>query len=66
MASSCVGELVFIDGIMDKIAYKKILEENLKKSAEVLELGNNYYFQQDNDPKHTAEIVRSYSTYRTL
>ena len=31
MASSGVGELVFIDGIIDKIAYKKIFEGNLKK-----------------------------------
>ena len=58
IASSGVEELVFIDGSTDKVIYKNILQENLKKSARKLDLGNNYYFQQDNDPKHTAEVVQ--------
>lgn len=65
MAAAGVGELVFIEGIMDKFAYKTILQDNLKKSAEKLGLADDFYFQQDNDPKHTAEIVRLWIVYHT-
>lgn len=60
IASSGVGELVFIDKIMDKHLYLNILKENLQKSAEKLGIGNTFYFQQDRDPKHTAHIVREW------
>ncbi|CAK9818687.1 Transposable element Tc1 transposase [Anthophora plagiata] len=63
MASSGIGELVFIDEIMDKIVYLNILKNNLKKSAEKLGLGRDFYFQSDNDPKHTAHIVRMWVVY---
>lgn len=65
MAASGVGELVFIDGIMKKEQYLDILRNNLKKSAEKLNLSDSYYFQQDNDPKHTAEMVRLWILYNT-
>lgn len=65
MAASGVGELVFIDGIMDKTGYMNILRNNLKKSAEKLGLASDFYFQQDNDPKHTAHIVREWILYNT-
>lgn len=66
MAASGVGELVFIDEIMKKKKlYLKILKENLRKSAENLNLGNDFYFQQDNDPKHTAEMVRLWILYNS-
>ncbi|KOX74792.1 hypothetical protein WN51_00399 [Melipona quadrifasciata] len=58
MASPGVGKLVFIDDTMDKIVYLNILKENLKESAAKLALRQNFYFQSDNDPKHTAHIVR--------
>lgn len=58
MSSAGVGSLVFIDGTMDKSVYLNILKENLHKSVEKLGLGDNFYFQQDNDPKHTAHDVR--------
>lgn len=65
MAASGVGELVFIEEIMDKMLYLNILKNNLSKSAEKLGLAGNYYFQQDNDPKHTAHIVREWILYNT-
>jgi DDE superfamily endonuclease len=57
MSSNGVGNLVVIDSIMDKILYKKILVQNLEASVEKLGLGDDFIFQQDNDPKHRAEFV---------
>ncbi|GFU76004.1 transposable element Tc1 transposase [Trichonephila clavipes] len=63
MATSGVGKLVFIDGIMHNIAYLNILQNNLKESADNLGLGSNFIFQQDNDPKHTAFVVEEWLLY---
>ncbi|GFV88481.1 transposable element Tcb1 transposase [Trichonephila clavipes] len=63
MATSGVGKLVFIDGIMHKMAYLNILQNNLKESADNLGLGSNFVFQQDNDPKHTAFVVEEWLLY---
>ena len=35
-------------------------EKNFKESAEKLQLTNYWKFQQDNDPKHTAKIVKKW------
>ena len=45
---------------MRKENYIQILDENLKESAEKLQLGDNWKFQQDNDPKHTAKVVQKW------
>ena len=58
MAANGVGNLVFIDSIMDQRLYVVILKGNLKQSAKKLGLGNDFWFQQDNDPKHTAHNVK--------
>ncbi|GBP03423.1 Transposable element Tcb1 transposase [Eumeta japonica] len=63
MASSGVGRLVFVEGNMDRYQYKNILEHNLKASVDSLCLGNQWIFQQDNDPKHTAHVVRDWLLY---
>lgn len=55
-----VGNMVEIKGIMDRFSYLRILQENLTASAEKLGLGSNFVFQQDNDPKHTAKIIKEY------
>ena len=65
MAASGVGELVFIDGTMDQYVYLDILKNNLQRSAQKLGLQSDYYFQQDNDPKHTAHNVRCWILYKT-
>ncbi|GFX23628.1 transposable element Tc1 transposase [Trichonephila clavipes] len=63
MAASGVGKLVFLDGIMYKMAYLNILQNNLKESADKLGLGSNFIFQQDNDPKHTVFVAREWLLY---
>lgn len=64
MSSNGVGKLHFIDGIMNAKMYLDILEHNLNQSAEMLGIKDNFYFQQDNDPKHTARIVKEWLLYR--
>ena len=56
-AASGVCTLHRIEGIMRKEYYKEILEENVKKGAQNLELGRRWWFQHDNDPKHKAKLV---------
>lgn len=50
---------------MDKRGYLDILKANLKQSAIKLGLQDDYLFQQDNDPKHTADIVKLWLLYNT-
>lgn len=54
------GNLVKVDGIMRKEQYIQILEENIKQAAENLNLGEHWTYQQDNDPKHTAKVVKKW------
>lgn len=65
MAASGTGNMVFISGKMDKMQYLNILKQNLKQSVEKLGLPDDYVFQQDNDPKHTAYLVREWLLYNT-
>ena len=60
MAASGVGKLAFIDQRMDQYLYKSILQDNLSSSAEIVGLKENFIFQHDNDPKHTAHLVVEY------
>ncbi|GFV34371.1 transposable element Tcb2 transposase [Trichonephila clavipes] len=54
---------MLIDGIMDKMVYLEILKNNLQNSAVNVGLGSNFIFQQGNNPKHTAKIVKLYLLY---
>ena len=47
---SGVGTLHRIEGIIREKNYNKILEENLKKDAWKLGLGQRCWFQYNNDP----------------
>ena len=43
---------------MDSEQYVEILEGGLMESVEKLEMDNDsFYFQQDNDPKHTSKLI---------
>ena len=55
-----VGKLHFIDGTMDRFQYKRILVENLEASREMLDLMDDFTFQQDNDPKHKSQYVQDF------
>ncbi len=59
-AATGTGPLVKIIGIMEKHQYKEILAKNLEQSAQELHLGRRWTFMHDNDPKHTALIVKKW------
>ncbi|GFX33037.1 transposable element Tcb1 transposase [Trichonephila clavipes] len=63
MASNGVGNIVFIDGIINHKLYIDILNNNLKESAKKLGLDGNFIFQQDNDPKHAARNVKMWCLF---
>lgn len=63
MAYNGVGNISFIEGNMNAHSYIDILRGNLLRSAEKLEIQTSYYFQQDNDPKHTAHITKLWLLY---
>ena len=56
MSWNGVGTLIEVQGKMDAVQYCKILEEGVEESIESLEMAEDrWYFQQDNDPKHTSK-----------
>lgn len=61
-AAHGVGMLHRIHGIMDRFVYLDLLENVMLPSADMLFGRENYIFQQDNDPKHTAIIVKEFIT----
>lgn len=58
-SSRGTGDLVRINGIMKKEQYKQILQRNAVPSGLRL-IGNGFFFQQDNDPKHSSKLCRGY------
>ncbi|GFV49360.1 transposable element Tc1 transposase [Trichonephila clavipes] len=63
MTPNGVGNLIFIDGIMNHKLYKDMLNNNLKESAKKLGLYESFIFQQDNDPKHMARNVKMWCLF---
>ena len=47
-----------VNGIMKKDDYLQILQEKLNSSVRRLGLGCSWVVQQNNDPKHTSEVVK--------
>ncbi|GBP15725.1 Transposable element Tc1 transposase, partial [Eumeta japonica] len=63
MSSKGVGNLEFIESTMDHRAYLDILKRNLPESVRKLGIQDDYIFQQDNDPKHTAYNTKLWLLY---
>lgn len=69
-----VGWICKIDGNLNKVLYKEILQDDLEQTIEYVceELGlerEQIIFQQDNDPKHTSNLVKDYlkgQFYKTI
>lgn len=55
MSAAGVGELHFIDGIMNSQMHCSILKEKMLTSLHAL--GCRALFQHDNDPKHTPKAT---------
>ncbi|XP_055643780.1 transposable element Tcb1 transposase [Toxorhynchites rutilus septentrionalis] len=56
MVASGPGTMEFIDSTMNKMGYLNILKHNLQAFVDKLGLPRDYWFQKDNDPKHTAFV----------
>ena len=54
-----VGNLHVINGTLTSAMYTRILKDHMIPSAQRL-FQENYIFQQDNDPKHTAKNTKSW------
>lgn len=55
-----VGKLHILDRTMDRFYYREILEKNLLPSIGAFGFSNGFAFMHDNDPKHTAGIVKDW------
>ena len=58
-ASSLVGNLLKINGILDKNRYHKILCRHAMPCGKRL-IGHRFTIQQDNEPKHTSKYCTNY------
>ena len=54
-----VGDLHWVKGILTGPEYRKILIHHMVPSANRLN-PEGFIFQQDNDPKHTSNVVKKY------
>ncbi|GFX67118.1 transposable element Tcb2 transposase [Trichonephila clavipes] len=63
VANNGAGNLAFIDNKMNALAYIDVLRHNLLDSAKKLSMENTFIFQQDNDPKHTAIVTKTWLLY---
>lgn len=60
MSSKGVGKLHFIDGTIKAMDYVNILETNLLPSIPNLSTADEYIFQQDGAPPHTAKLTKNW------
>ncbi len=54
------GRLHRIEGRMDGAMYREILANNFLPSVRALKMGRGWFFQHDNDPKHTARATNEW------
>jgi hypothetical protein len=55
-----LGNIHFIDGIMDKYVYNGILKKNVKEITIKMGMPYVYMFQQNKNTKHNAELNRQW------
>jgi transposase len=66
MGNGATGNLYRIEGIMDKFVYHSILLEQALPSGDKLFGNEKWVFQQDNDPKHSSKLCRSFVEEQSL
>ena len=59
-AAHGVGNIYLVEGRLNKHQFKDILINQMLPSAQRLFDLENWHYQQDNDPKHTAKTVKSW------
>ncbi len=59
MTAHGVGNLYKIEGILEQNQYHQIIRHQLMPSARRLFNNRNWTFQEDNDPKHTANSTKA-------
>ncbi|GFT76415.1 uncharacterized protein TNCV_3022151 [Trichonephila clavipes] len=62
VANNGAGNIAFINK-MNVLAYIDVLRQNLLDSAKKLSMENTFIFQQDNDPKNTATVTKTWLLY---
>ncbi|ORD98284.1 TCB1 [Hepatospora eriocheir] len=55
-----VGKIEVVKGNMTAMSYVQILNRNLLSSVKKLNMGDDFIFQQDNDPKHKASLTNDF------
>ena len=50
------NQMELINGTMDKFVYNGIFKSNVKQRAQKLGIPTSYMYQQNNDPKHAADL----------
>lgn len=60
-----VGPLVEIKGTMDAIMYRDILTQHMLPYA-TQKMPRGWIFQQDNDPKHSSKLIKSFFTTKKI
>ena len=61
-----VCNFYLVDGIMEQVQYREILEDQLLPSVRRMFPEGAWYFQQDNDPKHMANTTIAYMNARHI
>ena len=63
MSASGVGTFHIINGIMDHTQYISILKRELPANVEKMQLGEDWFFMQDNDPEHFVYNTKMWRLY---
>ena len=59
ISANGVGDLVRINGVLNAEKYRQILIHHAIPSGRRM-IGPKFILQQDNDPKHTAKVIKNY------